>query len=193
MFRSNRVLLPAIAAILVLAAAPASAHPGHDMSGLAAGLAHPFAALDHMLAMLSVGLLAGLKGGRLSWALPALFVTCVIAGAMTGLGLPGFDLAEIAVALSVLVFGVALILPNAVPVGLAVPLIAAFALVHGFAHGTEAPDEGALAFIAGMAASTLTLHMMGVGAVRIATLRAYVRPAGGLIALAGLIMVAGIV
>jgi urease accessory protein len=176
----------------VLAAAPASAHPAPGMSGLAAGLVHPFAGLDHMLAMLSVGLLAGIKGGRLTWALPGLFVTCVVAGAVTGLGLPGFDLAEIAVALSVLVFGVAVILSNAVPVGVAVPLIAAFALVHGFAHGTEAPDEGALAFIAGMAASTLALHMLGVGAVRIAALRACVRPAGGLIALAGLIMVAGI-
>jgi len=192
MFRPDRILPVALAAIVLLAVAPASAHPMPGMSGLAAGLTHPFAGLDHMLAMLSVGLLAGLKGGRLTWALPALFVACVVAGAIFGLGLPGMDLAEIVVTLSVLVFGVAVALSSEVPVGLAVALVAAFALVHGFAHGTEAPEAGALAFIAGMAVSTLALHLLGVGAVRIAALRAYVRPAGGLIALAGLALVAGI-
>src|SRR5881227_1589792 len=74
-------------AITFLAAPIAFAHPGHEGgAGLAAGWAHPFSGIDHVLAMLAVGLLAGQRGGRATWILPVSFIACMIVGGLLALG-----------------------------------------------------------------------------------------------------------
>src|SRR3546814_6604775 len=96
---------PAVAVALVFGAGTASAHPGHDVTGFAGGFVHPLGGLDHLLAMVAVGLWASQLGGRMLWALPAAFVTAMIAGSaagFAGIGLPGL---EIGIAGSVIALG----------------------------------------------------------------------------------------
>ena len=186
-------IVAAIASIATLSAAgPALAHTPPGMSGFAAGLAHPFGGLDHLLAMVAVGVIAGLGAKRVPWTLPAAFVGFLLAGAGFAILLPGAAPSELAVAFSVVVLGALLFVPRLLPVPATAAIVALAALAHGFAHGAEAPSDGALAFIAGMAAATLALHVSGIAAVRLAALRPFARPAGAAIALAGLVMAAGV-
>jgi urease accessory protein len=162
------------------------------MSGFAAGLAHPFGGLDHLLAMVAVGVIAGLGAKRVPWNLPAAFFGFLLIGAAVAMLVPGAAPSELAVALSVVVLGALLAVPRMLPVPATAAIVALAALAHGFAHGAEAPADGALAFIAGMAVATLALHLSGIAAVRLAALRPLARPAGAAIALAGLVMAAGV-
>jgi urease accessory protein len=182
--RSTAIL--SAAAALTLVAGPAAAHVVPGMAGLAHGLAHPFLGADHLLAMLAVGLLGGLRGGRLAWGLPFAFAGSLFLGALAGLHAPASHLLELAVAGSVLLIGLAVLLPRAVPAVPALAAAAAFGVLHGLAHGTEAPATGVLSFLVGMAATTLALHGIGVLAVRQAALRPLARLAGAGTAAAGL-------
>src|SRR3546814_13386165 len=86
---------PAVAVALVFGAGTASAHPGHDVTGCTGGFVHPLGGLDHLLAMVAVGLWASQLGGRMLWALPAAFVTAMIAGSAAGFAgtrLPGLEI-----------------------------------------------------------------------------------------------------
>jgi urease accessory protein len=142
---------------------PALAHPGQGPHDLAAGLAHPFTGADHMLAMAAVGLLATLRGDKALWAWPLAFVAAMLAG--YGLGQAGLHhwLIEPAVLASVIVLG-ALVAANAcVPTLVGVAMIASFGLVHGLAHGAEAPAGAGPSFPLGFAASTAVLHLAGLG------------------------------
>src|SRR3546814_2728149 len=76
--------LPAVAVALVFVAGTASAHPGHDVTGFTGGFVHPLGGLDHLLAMVAVGLWASQLGGRMPWALPAAFVTAMLADSAAG-------------------------------------------------------------------------------------------------------------
>ncbi len=140
----------------------------HDVATLGAasvtaGILHPLTGLDHLLAMLAVGLWASQLGGRAAWLLPALFPALMIVGtalAFHGLALP---LVEPAIALSVIVLGALIAGGVYLPLALGAPLIAAFALAHGHAHGTEAPTGGNLAgYAVGFIATTIILHLSGL-------------------------------
>jgi urease accessory protein len=147
-------------------AAPALAHPGHAMDGLGAGVAHPFLGLDHLLAMVAVGLWAARAGqvGAAIWRLPLGFLVAMAVGigaGMAGLSPPGM---ESGMALSVVALGLAVAL--ALRPGGAAPLaiVAAFGVVHGVAHGAEMPAAAApLAYAAGVLAGTAALHAIGLG------------------------------
>ncbi|MGQ8571924.1 HupE/UreJ family protein, partial [Klebsiella pneumoniae] len=77
--------LPLLAAALLLLPQAALAHPGHgDAAGLAHGFVHPLSGADHVLAMVAVGLLAALRGGRALWALPAAFLGMMVVGGVLG-------------------------------------------------------------------------------------------------------------
>src|SRR5262245_47406910 len=76
----------------------AMAHPGHDTHSFIAGALHPLTGVDHLLAMLAVGLLAGCSGGRIRWGLPTTFVTAMVVGA--ALGMSGVHLPLIEVGIS---------------------------------------------------------------------------------------------
>lgn len=175
----------------------ALAHAGHDhAAGVWAGLAHPFGGADHVLAMVGVGVLAGLIGGASRWRLPAAFIAAMALGALAGLaGLGAGGPVEHAIAASVLVIGLAIAAFRRVSAAAGAVLVAACALVHGLAHGAELPaGAGALAYVAGFVAGTAALHFGGLGiAMALSALRDEqargARLAGAAIALSGLAMV----
>jgi len=177
------ILLPAL-----LAATPALAHTGHaDGAGLVTGLLHPFAGLDHLLAMVAVGLWAARIGGRGRWLLPAVFVAVMTAG--VGLALAGLSVpwTEPGIAASVLLLGLAVAFAAHAPPGAAAGAVAVFALWHGAAHGYEVPVAATPAlYAAGVALATAVLHGCGVGVgVGLRLRSAWLRAAGGVIAAAG--------
>lgn len=152
-----------LGAAALLASGGAQAHAGHDsISGFVAGFAHPLTGLDHLAAMLAVGLWSALAFAdkTRAWRAPLQFAALMLAGAVTamqlGWTLPGF---ELGITLSLMVLGLLLAgrTPLATVTGLA--LIAAFALSHGAAHGAELQGGWALA---GMLAATLALHGAGL-------------------------------
>ncbi|NEU10559.1 HupE/UreJ family protein [Methylobacterium sp. BTF04] len=162
-FRSLPVL--ATAATAILAATPAFAHPGHDgAAGLSHGFLHPFSGLDHVLAMVAVGLIAARIGGRAVVLVPLAFLGMMaVGGAMGAAGL-ALPFVEIGIALSVVVLGAALAVRTALPVAGAMALVGAFAVFHGYAHGAEMPDStSGLACGFGFVAATALLHAAGLG------------------------------
>lgn len=178
--------------VALLGASPALAHVGAGgTSSLAAGLAHPLAGLDHMTAMVAVGLWAGLVGGRQVWLWPATFVATMLAGA--ALGLSGFALpfVEPAIAASVVVLGILAAMALKAPWWAGAVPIALFALAHGHAHGTELGGANAGGYMAGFALSTAFLHATGIGIALLGVRYAGalpVRLAGAATAAAGVVM-----
>jgi len=188
-----------VVAALVATAVPAFAHTGAGTAaGFAAGFTHPLFGLDHMLAMVSVGLFAAMIGQRALWLVPAAFVAMMAAGgalAWAGLGLP---LVETGIALSVIVLGAAVALNRSLPVAAAMALVGLFAVFHGHAHVAEMPTSGSAAgFAIGFLLATAMLHAAGVGLGLVAglggrnTARLAVRTAGGAVALAGCAIMGG--
>lgn len=163
-------LLAGLPAGLLLLPHAALAHPGHgEAGGLAQGFLHPLGGADHVLAMVAVGLLAALAGGRALWALPLAFLAMMTLGA--GLGMAGVALpyAEIGIGLSVVAFGLALALRVAAPLAAPMALVGGFAVFHGLAHGAEMPEDASgLAYGFGFLAATAALHLAGIGLGRLA-------------------------
>lgn len=185
--------LPLAALAGIVAAGPAAAHTGVGSAhGFAAGVLHPLLGLDHLLAMVAVGLLAALAGGRHLWALPAAFVAVMVAGGALGVAgvmLPGLELWIVA---SVVVLGAAVAAALRGPVVIAAAAVGVFALAHGVAHGAEMPaTANGLAYGAGFALATATLHAAGLGlglGLARGRLQAVTRVAGGAIAATGLVL-----
>ncbi len=192
--RLAEVLL-AVGTMTAAAAAPALAHTGLDLGvGLAAGLTHPFLGFDHVLAMLSVGAIAAVAGGRVFWALPLAFMGMMVLGgalAMAGIGLPAV---EQGIAASLIVFGAMLATRIGLPAPAAMLVVGAFAVLHGHAHGAELPAMGSgFAYVAGFALATGALHLVGaamaVGVRRFSGWGAQtLRLAGGATAAAGAVL-----
>jgi urease accessory protein len=186
--------IAAAAAILLSLSGTALAHTGHgDTGGFTHGFSHPLGGLDHVLAMVTVGLYAALLGGRALSLVPATFVAVMAVGG--ALGEAGYPLphAEIAIALSVVVLGLAVARRLSLPTVAAMALAGAFAIFHGYAHGAEMPpDATGYAYGAGFMLATAMLHCAGIA---LAMSAARVTPrltqaAGGAIALAGMVLLA---
>jgi urease accessory protein len=152
-----------LASLLLLPQA-ALAHPASGpAAGFAHGLAHPFGGIDHVLAMIAVGLLAATLGGRALWALPLAFIALMVAGGALAMAAVPLPYVEGAVALSVVVLGVAVAAQRPWPVVAAAALVGVFALFHGHAHGSEmAQGLPAVAFAAGFVLATGLLHLTGI-------------------------------
>jgi urease accessory protein len=149
--------------LCLLLPATVMAHAGGEAHSFLAGALHPLSGLDHLLAMLAVGLLAGCSGGNMRWWLPASFVTAMAAGA--GLGATGVEvpLIEVGVAFSLVAFGVALVSRQSLRPPMLIALAAGFALFHGHAHGTEmGANLSALPYALGFMLATALLHAIGV-------------------------------
>jgi urease accessory protein len=156
-----------LSAILLLAAAiPAYAHVGIGMtSSLSAGLIHPLSGLDHVTVMIAVGLLAALKGGKAVVAWPLAFVGVMLAGGTLGTLQVPVPFVEPGILASVVVLGLLVALAIDLPVSAGVAIIGLFAMFHGHAHGTEAPENaGGLDYMAGFAVATALLHAVGIAA-----------------------------
>ncbi|HEY4201150.1 MAG TPA: HupE/UreJ family protein [Devosiaceae bacterium] len=186
-------------AIGVVAATPAFAHFDPIAHGsFPAGFLHPLSGLDHILAMVGVGLWASLLGGKSIWAVPAAFVVTMMAGfgvAMLHVGLP---FVEPVIAASVVVLGLLALVALQAPTVVAMVMVGVFAFFHGYAHGGELGEAGALPFMAGFAVATAVLHATGVaiglGTGRLAGGtggRLAARIAGGLVALGGVWIAVG--
>lgn len=142
----------------------AMAHTGYgEASGFAHGFAHPIGGLDHILAMLMVGVLAAQLGGRALWLVPASFVAVMALGVVLGLAGLGLPFVELGIAMSIVVLGAAVAFRLAAPVAAAMALVGFFATFHGYAHGAEMPETVAgLAYGAGFIAATALLHAVGL-------------------------------
>src|SRR5262245_34569228 len=155
-----------LATALVLVPSLALAHPGlpghtHDV---ATGFLHPLGGLDHVLAMVAVGLLAAQLGGRALWLVPASFVAAMAAAGLAGMAGVGLPLTEIGIAASVAVLGGAIALRLALPLAAAIALVGFFAMFHGYAHGLEMPGTASgLLYGLGFVAATALLHGLGIG------------------------------
>ena len=166
--RMTRVRITAggIAALGVMTCAEtASAHtqPG-GAAGLLAGLAHPVSGLDHVLAMVAVGLWGAQLGAPAIWVLPVAFPMTMALGGMLGLmGVP-FPGIEYGIAASAILLGTAVMFEVRPAFGLAAALVAFFAIFHGHAHGTELPPgQSALLYSMGFVIATGGLHAFGIG------------------------------
>jgi urease accessory protein len=139
------------------------AHTGHDALGFATGFTHPVFGLDHLLAMLSVGILSAQMGGRAIWTVPLTFVSLMLVGGVFGmLGIPFFSV-EIAIALSVLLLGILIASNKKFPLFITMAGVGFFALFHGHAHGGEMPGSAQPALYAlGFVLGTSLIHLLGV-------------------------------
>jgi urease accessory protein len=151
---------------LLLIATVAMSHPHHehldDYGSFMSGLLHPIFGLDHVLAMVAVGLWASLAGGRALLAVPAAFVAVMALGfvlALWGVELP---LVEPMILASVVVLGLVVALALPLPVAVGAALVGFFALFHGHAHGQEMGAATMAAYGAGFVISTAALHAAGV-------------------------------
>ena len=136
---------------------------GGGAGSLLSGLLHPVTGLDHVVAMVAVGLWGAVLGAPALWILPLAFPMVMAFGGlmgMLGLPLPGV---EIGIAVSGMVLGLLVALDRRLPLTPAAALVAVFALFHGYAHGRELPDGAdALLFSLAFVASTGLLHLLGI-------------------------------
>jgi urease accessory protein len=165
------------AALLVLGAGPALAHPGHvEASSFLAGVAHPLSGLDHIAVMIAVGLWAALKGGRALWVWPAAFVGLMLVGGAMGMAHVTLPFVEPGILASVVTLGLLVALAVDLPVITGAAIVGVFALFHGHAHGSEVAETMSGAeYMAGFALATATLHLVGIGFAQMMT-RAHLRP-----------------
>jgi urease accessory protein len=191
-----------LALLLSASATPAFAHLSpHEHGSFMAGLSHPLFGLDHILAMVAVGLWAAMLGGRAIWIVPAAFVGTMIVGfglAMAGVGLP---FVEPVILASVVVLGLVIAAAVRLPAPAGALLVGAFALFHGHAHGAELGSATAATYLAGFAAATALLHAAGIAiglglasGLRFGAVwgRMIARGLGGATALAGIGLLSGV-
>jgi urease accessory protein len=180
-----------LAATLSGIAAPANAHvQSGQAAGFVTGFLHPISGLDHVLAMVAVGLWGAQLGAPAIWLLPVTFPIVMALGGLLGLlgvPLPGV---EVGIAASAVLLGGAVMTERRVPVYAAAILVGFFAVFHGHAHGTELPPgQSGLLYSLGFVVATGCLHAIGIaiGAIhRWPAGRIVLRVAGGGVGLAGL-------
>lgn len=191
--------LAAIAAALALVPTAASAHSGlGHVHGFVQGFAHPLGGIDHVLAMVTVGVLAWQLGGRALRPLPATFVLVMAAGG--ALGMAGVELpsVEFGIAASLVVLGAIVALEVKAPLALAMGVVGTFAVFHGHAHGIEMPPDAlGAAYAAGFLLATALLHAggiaLGIGRIGESFGRYAFRFGGALVTLAGVAILASTV
>ena len=158
--------------------------------GLMSGFLHPISGLDHIIAMVAVGLWGAFLGRPAIWVLPLVFpLVMAFGGALgvAGVAIPGI---ETGIALSGLILGLAVAFAVKPPIWMAAILVGAFAIFHGHAHGAELPNAAnPLIFSIGFVVSTGLLHLAGIGFGELSRWswgKTVVRAGGGVIALIGL-------
>ena len=152
-------------AITLLIPSVASAHTGiGDPNGFWHGLGHPIGGLDHILAMLAVGLWAAQIGGKALWLIPGAFVLTMTGSSVLGhfgLPLPGVEQGILA---SDFILGLLLLFATRLPLAVSVGIVSILAIFHGYAHGAEMPETASgLTYGIGFIISTAALHLAGIG------------------------------
>jgi urease accessory protein len=188
-----------LALLLIAAPTAALAHTGHgDTAGILSGFMHPIGGLDHVLAMVAVGVFAFVLGGRALWLVPLSFVAMMAVGFLLGIAQIEVPFVEFGIALSSVVIGGAAALGRPMPVAAAMALVGVFAIFHGHAHGAEMPlDASGSEYAVGFLQATALLHVVGIAAAMgVAKLvgkygKAVAQVAGGVFALGGIGVLAG--
>jgi urease accessory protein len=168
---------------------PALAHTGvGQTNSFVSGIAHPLNGVDHILAMVAIGLWGVLVGGRAIWVWPMAFVATMLAGFATatlGLRVP---FVEPAIWSSTIILGLLVALAAKAPVWLGAAIAGLFAFFHGHSHGSEAATASLIPYAAGFALATGGLHAAGIGLGRLAERsigNVAIRAMGGLAVLIG--------
>lgn len=185
-----------VAILLALSASSTLAHTGSAAGGFVGGFVHPLLGIDHMVAMVAVGLWGAFLGAPAIWLLPIVFPMVMALGgaiAILSVPLPGV---ETGIAASAVVLGLMVALAARPHLGIAALIVAAFAVFHGHAHGRELPaGADVVAYSIGFVVATGLLHLAGIVFGQLARWpagRLAVRAAGGVIALAGAAFLGGI-
>jgi urease accessory protein len=174
----------------------AQAHVGvgpiHDVLH---GLEHPLTGLDHLVAMLAVGICAAQLGGRSIWAVPLSFVSVMALGGVLGMAGIQLPLVEPWIVLSLFVLGIFVASATRLPLAVSATLAGLFALAHGYAHGAEIPAAASgLTYAVGFVLATAGLHVIGIS-IGLLTERLHAlqlqRLAGASIAACGLYLMIG--
>jgi urease accessory protein len=196
-------LFPLSASAVSIALLPtvALAHTGvGDTVGFSHGFIHPLAGIDHVLAMMMVGVFAWQLGGRALWLVPITFVLGMAIGGVLGVTGIGVPFIEIGIALSVIVLGASVAFRVKAPMAIAMAVVGLFAIFHGHAHGSEMPENAAgMTYGLGFMIATALLHLGGIGLGfligRIGDKRGpvFVRAAGAAAAVAGLAILGGLI
>lgn len=183
---------------LLLAPGAAFAHsgPAGHTHGFADGFLHPLNGLDHLLAMIAVGLLAAHLGGRALLLVPLTFVSLMAAGGVIGFAEIRVPYVELLIAASVVVLGALVAFRANVPLATAMLIAGFFAIFHGHAHGAELPSgESPFPYAAGFLISTALLHLSGIvlgfGFAKLTASnlgQRIVQAGGGAMALAGIVL-----
>jgi urease accessory protein len=182
---------------LALGSSAAFAHVGHGADSFTAGIAHPLSGLDHVAAMIAVGLWAALKGGRALWIWPTAFVGVMLIGGALGTLHVAVPFVEPGILASVIALGLLVALAIDLPVVIGAAIVGVFALFHGYAHGSEVAETVSGAeYLAGFALATATLHLVGVSFAQMMTrvhLRPAIRVAGAVCIVVGAGLFAGVI
>lgn len=199
MMTFKSVICTSVLALTLIPSAALAHTAGGETSGFVHGLAHPVSGLDHILAMVMVGLFAHQLGGRAMGLVPTTFVLVMAVGGALGVAGINIPFVEIGIALSVVVFGATVALGAKAPTMVAMGIVGLFAVFHGHAHGVEVPkNAGVLAYAAGFIIATAILHSVGIGiGFLIGKIgeqygSGVVRASGGVAAVAGVGILAGI-
>jgi len=176
------------------------AHEGGNLplGGFLSGLVHPVLGYDHLLAMLSVGILSAQIGGRAIWTVPSTFVSVMALGGVLGLIEIGLTITELGIAFSLVILGSIIAIERRLPIILAMIGVGFFAIFHGYAHGTEMPQTAQpVAYAFGFLTGTALIHITGVliGDISKRYQRGpqVLRIGGGLIAIVGILFIFGII
>ena len=196
---SCKKVLGLSAMFMLAAVSGAEAHVGVGIAGgTVAGFTHPVAGLDHVLAMIAVGVLAAQQGGKALWFIPLTFVAMMLVGGAVGVAGVAVPFVEQGILGSIIILGFVVALGRAMSIPLAMAMVGVFALFHGHAHGTEMPmDASGVLYGLGFAIATALLHVSGIGAATSVqkfvrqTAPVWVRVCGGTIATVGMAMLAG--
>jgi urease accessory protein len=196
---ASKLIRPSLAAAMVVLTPVAFAHTGvGDASGFVHGFGHPISGLDHILAMLMVGVFAWQLGGRAVWLVPVTFVGVMAASGTLGIAGIEVPFVETGIAFSVVVLGAIVAFDVKAPAITAMGVVGLFAIFHGHAHGAEIPEDAAgVAYAAGFMIATALLHLCGISAGFLMGKAgehygsAVVRLAGGLATVAGVALLVG--
>ena len=144
---------------------PVLAHNITGKLGFYDGLSHPVLGLDHLLAMICVGILSAQIGGKAIWTVPTTFVAIMTIGGLLGflLIIDEFYFVEVGIVFSVILLGFGISIEKKIPVKLIMIFVGIFGLFHGIAHGLEVPAAAnPVLFVLGFIFGTTTLHLLGV-------------------------------
>lgn len=181
----------------IAAGTPVSAHTeAGAVGGLISGFLHPISGLDHVVAMIAVGIWGAYLGKPSIWLLPVVFPTIMAVGGALGiLGVP-VPPVEVMIALSGVVLGLMIVFAVRLPAMVAAAIVGVFAIFHGYAHGAELPAAAnPMTYAVGFVVGTGFLHAIGIG---FSALRSFprgdilLRGTGAAIALVGTAFLTGL-